>query len=70
MDATSKVDRKQCFESMTSETVSYLESVIQAIKSAPDWEWIAASKEQVRNFSLEFRQRVFEQAVQQRIGVV
>ena len=64
---TSKVDPKQFAESMKSETDSYLESVMQAVNSAPDGEWIAANEEQVWNSSPEFRQRVFEQAVQQRI---
>ena len=67
LDATSKVDPKQFSESMKAQTDSYLESVVQAVNSAPDREWIAASEEQVRTFSAEFRKRVFEQAVQQRI---
>ena len=48
---------------MKSETDSYLESVMQAVNSAPDGKWIAASEEQVRNFV----NVLFEQAVQQRI---
>ena len=55
MDATSKVDPRQLSESMASGTEFYLESVMQAVNSGPDGEWIAASEEQVRNFSVEFR---------------
>ena len=40
---------------------------MQAVNDAPDGEWIARSEEQVRDLSAEFRKRVFEQAVQQRI---
>ena len=55
---------------MKAQTDSYLESVMQAVNSAPDGEWIAASEQQARNFYAGIRQRVFEQleqAVQQRI---
>ena len=44
------VGLKQFSESMKSETEFYLESVMQAVNSAPDGEWIAASEEQVWNF--------------------
>ena len=43
---------------------------MQAVNSTPDGEWIAANEEHVRNFSAELPQRVFEQAVEQRIDVV
>ena len=70
MDATLKVDPKQFSVSMKSEKDSYLEPVMQAVISARGGEWIASSEKQVRNFSVEFRQRIFEQAVQQRIDAV
>ena len=68
-DVTSKFDPKQLSESMKVETDSYLGSVMQAVNSAPDGKWIAASEEQERNFFVEFRKPVFEQAVRQRIDV-
>jgi len=62
MDAP-KVDPKQFVESFRVE----MEAHLQAVNEAPDGEWIAGSEEQVRDLSAEFRKRVFEQAVQQRI---
>ena len=67
MDATSKVSPKQFSEGLRSELESFLESVMQAVNEAPDGEWIAGSEEQVRELCAEFRQRVFQEAVQQRI---
>ena len=67
MDATLKGTSKQFPESMKPETDFYLKSVMQVVTSAPDGEWIAASEEPVRNFSVEIRRRVFEQAMLQRI---
>ena len=50
--------------------IVYFESVMQAVDSAPNGKWIVASEEQVQNFLAEFRQRVFEKAVQQRIDAL
>ncbi len=66
MDAP-KVDPKQFVESCREEMEAHLQAVMQAVNDAPDGEWIAGSEEQVRDLSAEFRKRVFEQAVQQRI---
>ena len=66
MDAP-KVDPKQFVESFREEMEAHLQAVMQAVNDAPDGEWIAGSEEQVRDLSAEFRKRVFEQAVQQRI---
>lgn len=67
MDATSKVSAKQLRESLRPEVAVFLESVMQAVNEAPDGEWIAGSEEDVRNLAAEFRERVFQQAVQLRI---
>ena len=66
MDAP-KVDTKQFLDGLQEELQTYLRSVIEAVNDAPDGEWITGSEEQVRDLSAEFRKRVFEQAVQQRI---
>ena len=66
-EATSKVDPKQLSEALKTEMDSYVKSVMQTVNDAPDGEWIAASEEKVRDLSAEFRKRVFQQAVQQRI---
>ena len=67
MDAASKVSPKQFSESLRPEVESFLESVMEAVNEAPDGEWIVGSEEQVRNLSAQFRERVFQKAVQQRI---
>ncbi len=71
MDAASKVSAKaspkQLSESLRPEVEAFLESVMEAVNEAPDGEWILGSEEQVRNLSAQFRERVFEKAVQQRI---
>ena len=67
MDAAPKVSPKQLSQSLHREAEAFLESVMQAVNEAPDGEWIGGSEEQVRNLAAEFRERVFQQAVQQRI---
>ncbi len=67
MDAASKVSPKQFSEGLRSEMETFLESVMESVNAAPDGEWISGSEEQVRELCAEFRQRVFQEAVQQRI---
>ncbi len=67
MDAASKVSPKQLAETLRPAVESFLESVMEAVNEAPDGEWIVGSEEQVRNLAAEFRERIFQQAVQQRI---
>ena len=67
MDAASKVSPQQFSESLRSEMETFLESVMESVNAAPDGAWIAGSEEQVRELCAEFRQRVFQEAVQQRI---
>ena len=67
MDTAPKVSPKQFSEGLRSELETFLESVMESVNAAPDGEWIAGSEEQVRELCAEFRQRVFQEAVQQRI---
>ncbi len=67
MDAAPKVSPKQFSEGLRNELETFLESVMESVNAAPDGEWIAGSEEQVRELCAEFRQRVFQEAVQQRI---
>ncbi len=67
MDAAPKVSPKQFSEGLRSELETFLESVMESVNAAPDGEWISGSEEQVRELCAEFRQRVFQEAVQQRI---
>ena len=67
MDAAPKVSPNQFSQALRSEMEMFLESVMQAVNEAPDGEWVSGSEEQVRELCAEFRQRVFQEAVQQRI---
>ncbi len=67
MDAVSKVSPKQLLEALRGEMEMFLESVMEIVNEAPDGEWISGSEEQVRELCAVFRQRVFQEAVQQRI---
>ncbi len=67
MDATSKVSPKQFSEGLRSEMEMFVESVMESVNAAADGEWISGSEEQVRELCAAFRQRVFQEAVQQRI---
>ncbi len=67
MDAAPKVSPKQFSEGLRSELEMFLKLVMQAVNEAPDGEWISGIEEQVRELCAEFRQRVFQEAVQQRI---
>ncbi len=68
MDAAPKVSPKQFSEALRSKMKMFVESVMEAVNEAPDGEWISGSEEQVRDLCAEFRQRVFQEAVQQRIN--
>ena len=68
MDVASKISPKQFSEALRSEMEMFLESVMQAVNEAPDGEWISGREEQVRELCAVFRQRVFQEAVQQRIN--
>jgi hypothetical protein len=52
---------------MQQEMHEYLRSVMQAVNSAADGQWLAGSEEQVRDLSAEFRRQAFEKAVQMRV---
>ena len=67
MDAAPKVAPQELVESLQQETETFLRSVMEAVNLAPDGEWIVGSEEQVRDLSAEFRERVFQRAVQKRI---
>lgn len=67
MDAAPEVFPPKFAEKMELEAREYLERVMEAVNRAPDGDWIAGSEEQVRNLSAEFRARVFQQALQERI---
>jgi hypothetical protein len=64
---SAKVDSRQLAECLKVDFDGYIKDVVAAINEAPDGRWIAGNKEQVRDLSTEFRQRVFQQALQQRI---
>lgn len=67
MEAAPKADSERFVETMWEEAARYLAGVIRAVNEASDGDWIAGSEEQVRELSAQFRQRVYQQAVQERI---
>ena len=67
MDSASNVSPREFSESLRGELETFLESVMEAVNEAPDGSWITGSEEQVRELCAAFRQRVFQEAVQQRI---
>ena len=67
MSSVPKVCGEEYVKRMKAEVEGYLASVMAAVNEAPDGAWIAASEEQVRDLSAEFRRRAFEQAVQLRV---
>jgi len=62
-----KVVPVQLAESLKVEADAYFQAVMTAVNDAPDGQWIAGSEEQVRDLSADFRRKVFQKAVQQRI---
>jgi hypothetical protein len=67
MQNTPQVSPREFVESFREEAESFLASVMEAVNQAADGEWIVGSEEQVRDLSAEFRQQVFQAAVQKRI---
>jgi hypothetical protein len=52
---------------MREEVDQYVKQIMEAVNQAPDGAWISGSEEQVRDIAAAMRQRIFEQAVQQRV---
>jgi hypothetical protein len=67
MSQSPRVSPEQFVESMREEVDQYLKQTMEAVNQAPDGAWISGSEEQVRNIAAAMRQRIFEQAVQQRV---
>jgi len=60
------VSREAFAAAMQQKTQEYLQQVMASVNAAPDGDWIAASEEQVRNLSADFRHEVFQEALQMR----
>lgn len=67
MQNPTQVSPLEFVESLKDQTEAYLKSVMEAVNQAPDGKWIVGSEEQVRDLSEDFRRRVFQAAVQQRV---
>jgi hypothetical protein len=67
MSQSPRVSPEQFAESMRGEVEQYLKQIMDVVNQAPDGEWISGSEEQVRDIAAAMRQRVFEQAVQNRV---
>jgi hypothetical protein len=62
-----KVSPQAFAASLQQQTEEFLQSVMKTVNDAPDGEWIDGSEEGVRDLAAEFRQRVFQAAVQGRV---
>lgn len=62
-----KVSPQAFAASLRQQTEEFLQSVMKTVNDAPDGEWIDGSEEGVRDLAAEFRQRVFQAAVQGRV---
>jgi hypothetical protein len=62
-----QVAPEELVAAMQQQMQQYLRSVMQAVNSAADGQWLAGSEEQVRDLSAEFRRQAFEKAVQMRV---
>jgi hypothetical protein len=67
MSQSPRVSPEQFVESMREEVDQYLKQIAEAVNQAPDGAWISGSEEKVRDIVAAMRQRIFEQAVQQRV---
>ena len=67
MSQNAKVSPQAFVESLRQQTEEFLQSVMKTVNEAPDGECIDGSEEGVRDLAAEFRQRVFQAAVQGRV---
>ena len=67
MSQSPRVSPELFVESMREEVDEYLKQIAEAVNQAPDGAWISGSEEKVRDIAAAMRQRIFEQAVQQRV---
>ncbi len=67
MNESPQVPPEQFAESVRDEVEQYLKRVMEAVNQAPDGAWISGSEEKVRDITAAMRQRIYEQAVQQRV---
>jgi hypothetical protein len=65
--STPQVAPEKLVEALKEETEKYLQSVMQAVNSAPDGRWISGSEEEARDLAAKYRRQVFEKAVQMRV---
>lgn len=63
-----QVSTEAFVEAMKEETERMLRQVMQAVNKARDGAWINESEEPVRDLMGDYRQRVFEKALQMRVG--
>ena len=64
---STKVSPQEFAAGLRQQTEEFLQSVMKTVNDAPDAEWIDGSEEGVRDLAAEFRQRVFQAAVQGRV---
>ena len=66
--AAARVSPEAFAEAMRGETEQMLREVMGAVNDAPDGAWVEGSEMRVRDVMGEYRRRVYERALQMRVG--
>ena len=64
-----KLSPQMFADSLQQQAEQFLKAVMETVNAAPDGSWIDGSEEGVRDLAAEFRQQVFQAAVQGRVDV-
>lgn len=68
MERLAKIPQEQLVEQMRAQFKTCMEQVMQAVNAAPDGQLIDGSEVQVHALMRQFEQRVYQTALQARIG--
>jgi hypothetical protein len=69
MDGQGQFRKEQLAETLEAEYRAYMGRVMEAVNAAPDGRWIEASEVRVNELMNQFKERVFEAALQARVEV-
>ena len=67
MDRQTQVRKEQLSEVLEAEYRSFMGRVMEAVNAAPDGRWIEASEVQVNDLMNQFKERVYQAALQCRV---
>jgi hypothetical protein len=68
MDRLAQVRKEQLAEALEAEYRAYMGRVMEAVNAAPDGRLIEASEVEVNDLMNQFKERVYQAALQARIG--